>query len=123
MWSRANNDDDNDPRSLMNSAALDIMFWSNMFIFMFYTGLVGFVIGKVGLKRLDKVSVWAMTIVWIGFLIRFCNWIVFKVYDFSSEEEKNHYFHTVFFMLDLLGSSIFHLNAYFFSFEIIRVHT
>lgn len=72
----------------MTGTALDVFFWSNIFIFTFYTGLFGFVIGRVGCKQLDKVSVRAMTVVWIGFLIRFCNWIVFEVHDFGSEEDK-----------------------------------
>jgi hypothetical protein len=63
-----------------------------------------------------------MITVLISFLVRFSNWMSFKFMTFPNWTERQSYFMSVFLMIDNTASTIFLLNAYFFCFEVKRVH-
>jgi hypothetical protein len=63
-----------------------------------------------------------MAAVWISFFIRGSNWMAFKMLTFHDEKDKYRYFTTVFLIIDTTGTTIFLLNAYYFCFEVKRVH-
>jgi hypothetical protein len=96
-----------------------LLFGVNAATFLVYLAFSTFVLLKLG-RRLDRTSIFAMLAVLLSFLIRFTNWLVFALY--SQDPREPQVIGPSFFLLDALATSIFHLNAYFFIFEVKLVH-
>ena len=101
---------------------LEIFFWVNIFVLTFYTSFATVVLVKTRIRGLDAVSIRSIIAVWLSFLIRATNWIVFKILSFHDEKDRYRYFTTAFLIVDTSGTTIFLLNAYYFCFEVKRVH-
>jgi hypothetical protein len=96
---------------------LNFFFWLSTAVFLTYALLATFVLVPLRFK-LDKVSIFSMTAVFISFLIRFTNWLVHKLQGFDELAKSSTWFLAV----DNFATTIFLMNAYFFSFEMKIVH-
>lgn len=99
-----------------------LFFYVNSATFILYAILASTVIAKLRFK-LDRVSILSMMAVLLSFLVRFINWLVFAFktkgfFDNSQEIEIK----PTFLMIDAAATCVFHMNAYFFSFEMKSVH-
>ena len=68
----------------IDDGTLNIFFGLNTFVFVFYTSLATFVLTKLHFT-LDNVSLVSMAAAFISFLIRFINWMVFKIRGFDTQ--------------------------------------
>ena len=103
------------------SSALTIFFWNNMSVFTLYSSLASFILLRF-YSSLDRVSLLSIGAVWLSFFIRFLNWLIFKVLEFKTNEDRVKAYETWFLMIDSSATTIFLLNAYFFCFEMKSVH-
>jgi hypothetical protein len=89
----------------------DVFLGVNASVFTFNTCLSLFVLIKTSIRGLDIVSLCSMAAVWISFLVRTTNWIIFKTLTFSNDFDRNTYFTSIFLIVDTTGTTIFLLNA------------
>ena len=102
---------------------MELFFWANTIVFTLYTALSSTILLKMRFK-LDRVSICSIFAVFLSFLIRFANWIVFKLQNFGRFEDPNAkpQFTPYFMLVDSAATTVFLLNAYFFAFEMKAVH-
>ena len=104
-----------------DDGTLNTFFWLNTFVFVFYTSLATFVLTKLHFK-LDNVSLVSMAAAFISFLIRFINWMVYKIRGFDTQGNEQQ-FSAAFLAVDTIATSVFLMNSYFFVFEMKMVHS
>jgi hypothetical protein len=97
----------------------EVFFWVNAATFVFYISLSSTILIKMKFN-LDRISLIAIFAVFISFLVRFVNWLVFKLQHWGHGD--NSQFTSHFLIVDIVATSIFLLNGYFFTFEMKMVH-
>ena len=98
------------------------IFCVNTVNFLVYLALSAFILIKLQFK-LDSVSIISMTAVLIGFFCRFTSWLIYLIMGYAHEgSQPTAKVAAVFLLIDALSTSIFHINAYFFCFEMKFVH-
>ena len=97
----------------------EVFFWVNAATFVFYISLSSTILIKMKFN-LDRISLVAIFAVFISFLVRFVNWLVFRLQHWGRGD--NSRFTSYFLIVDIVATAIFLLNGYFFTFEMKMVH-